>query len=103
MLGRLRMSVDECIAAYLDFSEKVFGKGTRERYDGMLEWAKAKGISLLNGFFKNFNLVTKSYMFNATTLQNVIQDVVAKYSNGNRDAEMHDQSSKCRVYVVFYP
>ena len=37
MLGRLRMSVTECIAAYLTMSEKVFGQPQdftkREKFD----------------------------------------------------------------------
>ena len=30
MLGRLRMSVDECIKAYIDLSSEVFGQGNKK-------------------------------------------------------------------------
>jgi hypothetical protein len=45
MLGRLRMSVTECIAAYLTMSEKVFGQTEdftkREKFDS---WALEEAI-----------------------------------------------------------
>ena len=62
MLGRLRMSVSDCIAAYLTMSEKVFGQPEK---------------------------LTKHEKFDPQALEESIK-VVVKQETGNPDASLQD-------------
>lgn len=77
MLGRLRMTVDECIAAYASLSRKVFEKkGHRARLDGRLQGR-----------------------YDAKALEQAVQQILAE--NGHdKDALLKDSSDgACKVYV----
>jgi len=73
MLGRLRMSVSECIKAYLEMSENVFGKP------------------------QNF---THREKFNPDALEQAIK-VVVKEKTGDEDAILLDPSC-CKTYVIAF-
>lgn len=80
MLGRLRMSVADCIAAYLKLSERVFRK-TRHR-------VTVKGQ--IQG------------RFDSEELAQAVKEVVAKQGLPE-DALLKDESnSTCKVYVERY-
>lgn len=73
MLGRLRMSVNECIAAYLTMSEKVFGQP------------------------ENF---TKREKFDPQALEESIKAVVEQ-ETGNPDTPLQDPTG-CKTFVCAY-
>jgi hypothetical protein len=71
MLGRLRMSVSECIKAYLEMSENVFGQPQN---------------------------LTHREKFNPDALEKAIK-VVVKEKTGDNDAVLLDPSC-CKTYVI---
>jgi hypothetical protein len=80
MLGRLRMSVADCIAAYLSLSERVFRK-TRHR---VTMKAQIQG------------------RFDSEELARAIREVVAKQGL-REDALLKDESkTACKVYVKLH-
>jgi hypothetical protein len=80
MLGRLRMSVPDCIAAYLSLSDRVFRK-TRHR-------VTVKGQ--VQG------------RFDAEELARAVREVVAKQGLQG-DALLKDESATaCKVYVALH-
>ncbi|KAE8316851.1 acyl transferase/acyl hydrolase/lysophospholipase [Aspergillus transmontanensis] len=76
MLGRLRMSVDDCIKAYNEFMEQVFGAGW---------WNKVKGV-----------FGTK---YDASKLEKAMKTVIEKYAK-NVDEPLLDEYSSCKVFVL---
>jgi hypothetical protein len=78
MLGRLRMSIDQCIDAYNGLASKIFSAG------------------LLN---KIKNGADTGARFSAEVLEQAIKDVIKKYS-GSEDTPMRDPVDGCKVYVV---
>lgn len=80
MLGRLRMSVDECIYAYRDFSSKVF-------VDKRVVWEKLP-------VHRDGTLRPR---YDADTLQEAIESVIMS-QNLDKNAELRDLSKgACKV------
>lgn len=82
MLGRLRMSVDQCEEAYLDLSRRIFkSKRTRSNFLG-----KASDLFLVNG------------KFNTDELETTIKEVVSRNSSAVNTPLLEDsESPPCRV------
>ncbi|KAG8742964.1 hypothetical protein FRC10_000586 [Ceratobasidium sp. 414] len=101
MLGRLHMSAQQCIDEYKALATKVFGKGTVKKRETLLQRAAAGITDFFTNTSKAAKLVANSYLFNAETLQDVVQDVVKRHEPGGqgRDATMLDTSAGCRVAV----
>jgi hypothetical protein len=99
MLGRLGMSVDECIAAYEKLAQDVFGTKVVKRYEEKKgRWQSVWGsvADKVNAAKKAVTLAYSGNLFDAAKLRDVIKGVVAKHS-GDGDAKMIDASSKCKV------
>jgi hypothetical protein len=80
MLGRLRMSVSDCITAYLSLSDRVFRK-TRHRVT-------------VKGHVQS--------RFDAEELERAVQEVV-KQQGLKEDALLKDGSATaCKVYIMQY-
>ncbi|KAK4251063.1 kinesin light chain [Corynascus novoguineensis] len=75
MLGRLRMTVDECIEAYTLLSDEVLEKSHRVNING----------ELLD-------------RFDATKLEQVVKEILAARGLGE-DALLEDRDSSCKVFV----
>ncbi|PPQ86546.1 hypothetical protein CVT25_007204 [Psilocybe cyanescens] len=78
MLGRLRMSVDECIAAYEKLASKIFDAGIMSKIG---------------------NGASTGARFSSTVLEEAIKEVV-KQTTGNADASMRDPKEGCAVFVL---
>jgi patatin-like phospholipase/acyl hydrolase len=79
MLGRLRMTVDECIDAYTSLSDRVFEKkGHRVKVNGKLQGR-----------------------FDAAELERAIKQIIASCSL-SEDALLKDVDAPCKVYVVLW-
>lgn len=76
MLGRLEMSIDECITAYLKLSSRVFEK-------------KAHRVKI-NGKLQG--------RFDSAELEKSIKEIVGM-SVGDQDALLKDANARCKVYV----
>ena len=74
MLGRLKMTVEECIANYREFMTKVFGSG----------W-----LSKMNNWRKT------GQFYDASILENVIKELLRKF--GKDDMLLYDKDSVCKV------
>ncbi|UNI22755.1 hypothetical protein JDV02_008616 [Purpureocillium takamizusanense] len=80
MLGRLKMSVDECIGKYQDFMVKIFNKGTLK-----------KGLDFIaNGEF-----------YDETVLEGLIKQLV-KEKTGGEDTELLEAAGNptCKVFCM---
>lgn len=76
MLGRLHMSVDDCIAAYISLSNDVFQKKSRRmKINGKLQGR-----------------------FDSTALERAIKQIL-KDSKHDENVLLKDTSSTCKVYV----
>lgn len=75
MLGRLRMSVDECIHEYEKFMNQVFTNTWREAAENLVN-------------------VTK---YNTSKLENVLRGVI-KERTKNEDEPLLDEGNECKVY-----
>ncbi|PNH41105.1 hypothetical protein VD0004_g5947 [Verticillium dahliae] len=76
MLGRLRMSVDECIAAYAALSDEVFEKKNRRiRLNGQLQGR-----------------------FDSVALERAVKKILAR-TNHHENVLLKDTSNSCRVFV----
>ena len=90
MLGRLKMTVDECIDAYITLAHEVF---SQPRLDKQSRWDKSrKKISALVGKEMKAN-------FSAADLERIVKELLRK-RNIPEDALL-EENSKCKVYV--YP
>ncbi|QRV93310.1 patatin-like phospholipase protein [Ceratobasidium sp. AG-Ba] len=104
MLGRLQMTVDDCISEYTGLAEKVFGTGAVQKHDGAFAVVKNAASKIAN-FFKQTipkwsELACESHMYSGEKLKTVIQDVVKrKGPEKDPEAKMFDGSSGCRVAV----
>ncbi|EAU86152.2 phospholipase [Coprinopsis cinerea okayama7 len=80
MLGRLRMSIDECIDAYEDLASEIFGAGPISK--------------VVNG-------ATTGARYSGDTLANAVKKVIGKHAEGNNpDAPMLDPEDGCKVFVL---
>jgi len=77
MLGRLQMTVDQCIAAYNAFAVKIFNAGIMSQV----------GAGASTGA-----------RYSGAALEQAIKDLVAQYA-GNPDAPMRDPVDGCKVCV----
>ncbi|KDR80872.1 hypothetical protein GALMADRAFT_135962 [Galerina marginata CBS 339.88] len=78
MLGRLRMSVDECIIAYEKMASDIFNAGILSEVKNGSETGAR---------------------FSAAVLEKSIKDVVEKHT-GDPDAPMRDPKEDCNVFVL---
>ena len=74
MLGRFKMSIDECLTKYKKFMNTVFPPDT---------WTQ----------WKERNLLLKGVIYDATTLEGVIKSLV-KEQLGSEDALLMDEQSE---------
>ncbi|KAL1626757.1 hypothetical protein SLS56_006750 [Neofusicoccum ribis] len=80
MLGRLQMSVEDCIKKYNEINETLFNI-----------WDPIKA--------KNFALTGERY--SAATLEEVIKKVVKEQLQGNENAKLlEEEDPKCKVFVL---
>jgi hypothetical protein len=78
MLGRLQMTVDQCITAYNAFAVKIFNAGIMSQVgSGASTGARYSGAAL----------------------EQAIKDLVTQYA-GNPDAPMRDPVDGCKVCVL---
>ncbi|KAE8149604.1 acyl transferase/acyl hydrolase/lysophospholipase [Aspergillus avenaceus] len=75
MLGRLQMSVDECIKAYNKLMDSVFHGSTIGRY------------------------ATTGYFYNSNDIEDAIKGII-KDKLQNTDALLLDEHSRCKVFVT---
>ena len=80
MLGRLQMSVQECIEAYQHLSAKVF-KPKRSKFNIV---GKGKDLWKLDG------------AFDAVALTDAIRDIVVQTGH-DPDAKLYEENPKCKV------
>jgi len=78
MLGRLKMSVSECIAEYEAFARKIFQTGF---------------------FGKKAHFVTSGTFYDGGILEGVIKDIIGR-KIGNQDAKLLDEENNCKVFVM---
>ncbi|KAG9119619.1 hypothetical protein FRC07_005285 [Ceratobasidium sp. 392] len=104
MLGRLKMTVQQCIDEYQLLAEQVFGHDSVEKYEGVsgvfkMGWDKFVG-RFPNKVTKGVKVAAGYYMYDANKLRDVIQDVINRYGGEGGDATMFDTSSSgCHVAV----
>ncbi len=81
MLGRLRMTLDDCQAAYLQLSERIFNPRRRKlNYAG-----KAKDFLLANG------------RFDSEELEAVIKEILVDRCKMPEDELLQEKDPKCNV------
>ena len=81
MLGRLKMSIGECITAYESMASKIFSAGVLNK----IEHGSNTGA-----------------LYSPEVLENCVKDLIKKHL-GSEDAPMrdpHDPVDGCKVYVV---
>ena len=78
MLGRLQMTVDQCITAYEGMASKIFNAGIMSQVG---------------------NGASKGARYSADALEQAVKDIVAQYA-GNPDAPMRDPVDGCKVCVI---
>lgn len=86
MLGRLRLSLDECEAAYLELSKTIFTP--RRRTPNL--FGQAKDFLQVDG------------RFDSSTLENAIKNEIRKVfpnSTSPEDELLRDLEGDCKVYV----
>ena len=94
MLGRLRMSIEEAIHGYLDFSRTVFGKKSTDM--SLLSWAfSSQG--------RNEKNTSRSAIYDASVLEEWVKKIAADHG-GDPLAPLEDPlngtSRCCRTFVV---
>lgn len=79
MLGRLSMSIDDCISVYDQLGEKIFGRPRWFQVYSPLFWPRAK--------------------YNHKTFEKIIQDLVDKriLQNGPGRRNLAYDENRCRV------
>ncbi|TAQ88735.1 hypothetical protein B7494_g2948 [Chlorociboria aeruginascens] len=83
MLGRLRMSVDECEMAYLNLAQNIFK-------------FKRKG---LNFFARTSDFLQANGKFSTEALEATIKEIVRSKSNGENTLLLDDPVSPCKIFV----
>jgi hypothetical protein len=81
MLGRLRMSIDECDAVYVDLSEKIF---TPNRSTG-------------NVVGQVFDFVNARGKFSTDALEDTIKDVVKNRTPSENELFYDESRDGCKV------
>ena len=76
MLGRLKMTVDECIEKYKGFMKKVFNAGI---------------------FGKKGHFIIHQEFYDAGVLEGVIKDLIRERI-GKDDAELLNEADPCKMY-----
>ncbi|KAG8787545.1 hypothetical protein FRC12_015468 [Ceratobasidium sp. 428] len=103
MLGRLKMTVEQCIGRYERLAKDVFGRGAVEKYEGVqgvFQHGWDKAVSLMPDLSRKIVKVASGYyMYNAEELRKAIQGVVKDHDNQGPDAKMLDASDGCKVAV----
>jgi hypothetical protein len=77
MLGRLKMTIDDCIKAYLSLSGKIFADHN-------------------NFVARAFRFLTEGVQYDAHVLEAAIKSVVKEHL-GSEDATFYDEKSSCKV------
>lgn len=82
MLGRLRMTLDECLEAYTELARTIF-KPKRYKYDV---------------FNRARDLLSAKERFNSSKLEHVVKDIIRERT-GNENTSLHEpsESSACKV------
>ncbi|KAF5360636.1 hypothetical protein D9756_004637 [Leucocoprinus leucothites] len=79
MLGRLRMTIDQCIKAYERLSTQIFGASMARKVE---------------------DVIHTGARYSASALENAVKEIVKQYT-GDEEALMRDTSeSPCKVFVV---
>jgi hypothetical protein len=78
MLGRLQMTVAECIAQYDNVMKEVFPE--------------------TGDIKKAFNLATHGEFYDSTNLENIIKKLI-KDKLGDSDVDLLDEKGPCNMYV----
>ncbi|KXN83116.1 Calcium-independent phospholipase A2-gamma [Leucoagaricus sp. SymC.cos] len=79
MLGRLRMTVDQCIEAYESLASKIFAESIQHQV---------------------YDMANTGARYSASALESAIKEIVKKYT-GDEDALMRDTSENpCKVFVA---
>jgi hypothetical protein len=79
MLGRLQMTVAECIAQYDIVMKEVFPE--------------------TGDIKKAFNLATHGEFYDSTNLENIIKKLI-KDKLGDSDIDLLDEKGPCKMYVI---
>lgn len=82
MLGRLQMTVAECIAQYDNVMKEVFPE--------------------TGDIKKAFNLATHGEFYDSTNLENIIKKLI-KDKLGDSDVDLLDEKGPCKMYVIPMP
>lgn len=85
MLGRLQMTVDECIAAYASLSNKVFEKKHHRFTLGLTVGLKAQG------------------RFSSTELEKVVKEIIRGRGLDQETLLKDSPDARCKVYVCTNP
>ena len=80
MLGRLRMTVDECIDAYVSLSDRVF---QQQRHRVTIK-GRVQG------------------RFDSDELERAIKEIAVRQHQGEDALLKDDPDAKCKVWVVVY-
>ena len=86
MLGRLRMSVDDCLNAYLGLSEQIFTPARSGR----------------NYLRQAIDFVYVNGKFDARILEDVVKKCVGKYSSVGEKDVLLKLDEPCKVYGSYY-
>ncbi|KAF8595461.1 FabD/lysophospholipase-like protein [Ceratobasidium sp. AG-I] len=101
MLARLRMSVQDCITAYEQLAQDVFGKGVKEKYDSIWSGWLAKGEAFLESVKKHVGVAADTFMYDEKKLEDAIKRVI-KDKGGDPDSMMFsDQGCRARADSSF--
>lgn len=76
MLGRLQMTIDECIQKYNEFMRDVFKQGF---------------------FGKNARLATQGEFYDASELESVVKKLIRE-KLGRDDVKLLDENGPCKMY-----
>lgn len=82
MLGRLRMTLDECERAYLELSKEIFTP-SKSSYP----WI-GRGIDIVNANGK----------VDATVLENAIKKMIERHSTSSEVELLSNPETECKVY-----
>ncbi|KAF8699525.1 Patatin-like phospholipase, partial [Rhizoctonia solani] len=96
MLGRLEMSVEDCITHYKNLSIDVFGDQNDQRYEGW--WGRVRqGINQVTSAFQ---IALANHLYDSSKLKRAIRGVIqATDPSKSPDATMWSDN-KCRAIVV---
>ena len=84
MLGRLRMSIKDCISAYLKISERIF----QPKRDAFNKAGQVRDFLQANGKFDHRNL------------EAAIKEIITKQCEKSEDELLKDPDPRCKVYVL---